>query len=562
VRTEDGYIIYKCLNGEPEAFGFLVDKYKASIYAFAYTKLRDFRDAEDVTQDVLVKAYQKLNTLKRWDSVLSWLYAITNNQCKNLIRSQYKRPDGEFIEDQVSANLVKLSMDSHRESMALESIREALDLLPEIYSQVLTLHYFGGMTCKEIATFLRTSPGAVKKRLSRARSRLKEETLAMMGTTYGQQKLGAAFTFRIVEIVKRLKINPVPRTGWLPWGFSLGTGIIFTIMSFFPQLFPSINPMVPPSEAKVFNISAIPVDILKTSEISIHASQQGSSNGGNVNLSDSQDAILLAMKNEGGGWIKKADMSSGRGHLSTIAVNGRIYAIGGTTYSGIGISTVEEYDPVTDKWTKKSDMSGGRRGLSTCVINGKIYAIGGWNKVPFPTVEEYDPVANEWTKKANMPTARWVHSASVVNGKIYAIGGRTGTFTQGPPFSIVEEYDPATDTWTEKADMPTPRWGHSASVINGEIYAIGGSQDEITALSVVEEYDPVTDTWTERTDIPTARRYFSTSAVNEKIYAIGGATAKGVYTSSVEEYDPGFIGEAVEPRGKLGRTWGDIKHDR
>jgi DNA-directed RNA polymerase specialized sigma24 family protein len=49
VRTEDGCIIQECLNGEPEAFGILVDKYKAGIYAFAYAKIRDFHDAQDVT---------------------------------------------------------------------------------------------------------------------------------------------------------------------------------------------------------------------------------------------------------------------------------------------------------------------------------------------------------------------------------------------------------------------------------------------------------------------------------------------------------------------------------
>ena len=72
MRTEDGHIIHKCLNGEPEAFGFLVDKYKESVYAFAYTKLRNFHDAEDVTQEVFIKAYKKLRTLRRWDNFLSF----------------------------------------------------------------------------------------------------------------------------------------------------------------------------------------------------------------------------------------------------------------------------------------------------------------------------------------------------------------------------------------------------------------------------------------------------------------------------------------------------------
>ena len=72
VRTEDGYIVSKCLNGESEALGLLVDKYKESIYAFVYAKLRDrgsrnFQDAQDVTQEVFIKAYKKLRSLRRTD---------------------------------------------------------------------------------------------------------------------------------------------------------------------------------------------------------------------------------------------------------------------------------------------------------------------------------------------------------------------------------------------------------------------------------------------------------------------------------------------------------------
>ena len=72
MRTEDGYIIQKCLNGDVAAFGLLVDKYKGSVYALAYTKLGNFHDAQDITQEVFLKAYQKLRTLKQWDKFLSW----------------------------------------------------------------------------------------------------------------------------------------------------------------------------------------------------------------------------------------------------------------------------------------------------------------------------------------------------------------------------------------------------------------------------------------------------------------------------------------------------------
>ncbi|GAG26877.1 unnamed protein product, partial [marine sediment metagenome] len=86
-------------------------------------------------------------------------------------------------------------------------------------------------------------------------------------------------------------------------------------------------------------------------------------------------------------------------------------------------------------------------------------------------MEEYDPATDTWTTKAPMPTKRATLGASAVNGIIYVIGGVSG-FTV---FSTVEAYDPATDTWTTKADMPTRRCFHPTSAINGKIYAIGGA---------------------------------------------------------------------------------------
>ena len=83
------------------------------------------------------------------------------------------------------------------------------------------------------------------------------------------------------------------------------------------------------------------------------------------------------------------------------------------------------------------------------------------------------------------------------------------------------------DTWVEKSDMPTPRSWLSTSIVNGKIYAIGGhvwiaKQNVWQPISTVEEYDPITNTWARKADMPTERGLLSTSAVNGKIYAIGG----------------------------------------
>jgi N-acetylneuraminic acid mutarotase len=277
-------------------------------------------------------------------------------------------------------------------------------------------------------------------------------------------------------------------------------------------------------------------------------------------------------------WTTRAPMPTSRFLLATSVVNGRIYAIGGGPAAfKPGLSVVEEYDPVTDTWTTKARMPTARWGLSSSVVDGKIYAIGGTGASSFwsgfrRTVEEYDPLTDTWSKKADMPTARILFSTNVVDGKIYAIGGVLGTKAC---LSTVEAYDPATDTWTTKTPMPTARYAHASAVVDGKIYVIGGgpvggaNHAGPAGLSVVEAYDPATDTWTRKADIPLPRGLLSASAVGGKIYAIGGKTTTknphppGVKT--VYEYDTGFMPAlitSVNPAGKLPTLWGEIRRNQ
>jgi len=258
-----------------------------------------------------------------------------------------------------------------------------------------------------------------------------------------------------------------------------------------------------------------------------------------------------------GVWRKRASMPQKRWSLSTVAVNDKIYTIGG--FAANELSAVEEYDPTTDTWTRKTNMPTPRGALSSAVVNGKIYAIGGGDVYALSTVEEYDPVTDTWTRKANMLTARHALSTAVVNGKIYAIGGGDGRHR---PIAFVEMYNPQTDTWVKKASMPTPGGLHSASMVNGQIYVIGGWAGKLgaigKALSTVEVYDPAQDRWTKGTEMPTSRWALSTSVVNDKIYAIGGTTVIGrkwATVSDVEVYHPATGKWTKESRMSSPRGW-------
>ncbi len=206
----------------------------------------------------------------------------------------------------------------------------------------------------------------------------------------------------------------------------------------------------------------------------------------------------------------------------------------------------EDEDLAQGTWTTKANIQIQVYSHGTCDVNGKIYAIGGettGNDCDYPgsqKVQEYDPSTDTWLTKADMPTARQGLAISALNGKIYAIGGHPQT-CQGQ-LSTVEEYDPQTDTWdTNKTPMPTARGGLATSIVEGKIYAIGGyNYSANVAVANVEEYDPITDSWTEKANMPTARTWLSTCVVNGKIYAFGGHGTVPPYLSlsTVEEYDP------------------------
>ncbi len=181
-----------------------------------------------------------------------------------------------------------------------------------------------------------------------------------------------------------------------------------------------------------------------------------------------------------------------------------------------------------------------RQALSTCVVDGKIYAIGGWDGTrTVATVEQYDPTTDTWTIKADMPTARFYPCGAVVKDKIYVIGGIYSE--TGPVLQTVEEYDPVTDTWTQKMDMPTARCRFATGAVAGKIYAIGGGLVSGAPFASIEQYDPMTDSWMPKSPMPTARRALAASVVDAKILAIGGIGSSGTTAlSTVEEYDTGL----------------------
>ena len=263
--------------------------------------------------------------------------------------------------------------------------------------------------------------------------------------------------------------------------------------------------------------------------------------GDTIVLDSRVAAVTVLPPASGAFWELGAPMPTARGELGVAAMNGQLYAVGGSTITFNNSETetidqaVEVYDPATGSWTSRTPMPTARAGLGVAAVNGVLYAVGGYN-IGFngsnltAAVEAYDPATNQWTAKAPLPTPRSGLAVAVVNGVLYTIGGDLGGFQ----VATVQAYDPATNSWTVKAPMPTARSALVAGVVNGIIYAIGGS-----AGPVVEAYDPATDTWTTRAAVPLERTSSAAGAVDGRLYVVGNEfqeTNEAVYDPASDSW--------------------------
>jgi hypothetical protein len=276
-------------------------------------------------------------------------------------------------------------------------------------------------------------------------------------------------------------------------------------------------------------------------------------------------------------WASKAPMQQARGSLGVAAVNGKIYAIGGSTatgsypYRGGVVGLNEEYNPSSDRWTYKTPMPTPMSEFGIAVYNNKIYCINdNVNQV-------YYPATDTWENRTPMPTPRHRLGANVVDGKIYIIGGYDRSLPYGGDATVINEvYDPETDTWSTKAPMLAEKCDYASAVVGDKIYIIGGGSlsDPLTTVTQIYDtktdnwsygapfpylvgekagvttgvdaperiyifaaiqgrkteysvivYNPENDSWTVGADIPTDRTGFGVAVLDDLFYVIGGGTA-------------------------------------
>ncbi|MBK8142803.1 MAG: sigma-70 family RNA polymerase sigma factor [Chitinophagaceae bacterium] len=174
----DNELISKVLSGDHQAYAGLVNRYQNYVFTLTLRMVKNREDAEEVAQDVFIKAFKYLADFRGASKFSTWLYTIVNNTCISFLRKkklEIHSLDNEKVfevadsmDSGFRANLVE---QKSRQSM----VHNAIGLLGPDDAEIITLFYKSEQSLEEIAQILGLEVNTAKVRLHRARTRLKEK---------------------------------------------------------------------------------------------------------------------------------------------------------------------------------------------------------------------------------------------------------------------------------------------------------------------------------------------------------------------------------------------------
>ena len=165
------------LHGQQSAYGVLVSRYQSYVFTLAMRYVNDRELAEELAQDVFVKAYRYLADFKGNSKFSTWLYTIVHTTCLSQMRK--KKEAVVFLEEETMVSIAdsnSFESPSNRleQKMQKQVLDSAMSQLPETDAQLLTLFYQGEQSVEEIGVIMGLTTSNVKVRLFRARGKLKE----------------------------------------------------------------------------------------------------------------------------------------------------------------------------------------------------------------------------------------------------------------------------------------------------------------------------------------------------------------------------------------------------
>lgn len=179
-KPTDMDIINMVLKGDHNTYAMLVNEYQSLVFSIALRYVKNREDAEEVAQDVFVKAYRHLSDFKGTSKFSTWLYTIATTTSITFLRKKkldVRSLDNENVFAAVDTINGGMNANQIEQKSKVNMVNEAIRLLSPDDAQVITLFYKGEQSLEEMAEILGKEPNAVKVQLHRARGRLKEKML-------------------------------------------------------------------------------------------------------------------------------------------------------------------------------------------------------------------------------------------------------------------------------------------------------------------------------------------------------------------------------------------------
>ena len=217
-------------------------------------------------------------------------------------------------------------------------------------------------------------------------------------------------------------------------------------------------------------------------------------------------------------WQERPPLPIPLHHASAATYRGEMVVIGGA--SDILAQASNKVFAFRDgKWAELPPLQHARAAAAAAVVGDKLVVVGGQDeKKLVAQTEVFD--GQSWTQAADLPTPR-EHLAAVSDGVyVYTVGGRNLSADENS--AAFQRFDPVSGNWDRLADMPTPRGSYGAAFIDGRIVAVGG-EEPTRVLATVEMYDISNGKWSTQAPLGTPRHGEAVAAVNQTVYCIGGA---------------------------------------
>ncbi len=264
--SADEELVSQTLAGDRDAFGVLVHKYQEMVFAYAFQKVRNETDAEDVMQEVFLRAYRNLYALRHPHRFRSWLYTIMSNECNRWLARVAKTRGHEVMLTDAAADAVPVEP-AHTvptEGWRVE-LEQAIAALSDENRVAVSMFYMGDRSLKEISEFLGVSVNTVQGKLHRARQQLGRALSEHYGKLLKSNKLRGGI---LMQMMEQIRHTPAPTMGFA-WSSATVSKTLFSLITALCILIGLVGiredlPAVPSMNSigvKSYNASQLPVEV-------------------------------------------------------------------------------------------------------------------------------------------------------------------------------------------------------------------------------------------------------------------------------------------------------------